>query len=108
MPKPNYDNPLCPYCHLPTSFNRNLPSGAKQYRCRRGCKNENGKTVTITDSDRPAFRLGEKSPTKLTQKEKEQRWKERDPEGYKAARKRIEQKRAAKLKATRQAKKKKD
>lgn len=83
MPKPNPLNPTCPVCGKPTTFNGVCPSGAKQYRCRRHSPN-----YTTTDSDRPAYRLGEKLGTALTQLEREARWKERDPEGYAAAQKR--------------------
>ena len=52
MPNPELPNPDCPYCHKPMSFNCTKSSGARQYRCRRGCLTPEGKTVTVTDSDR--------------------------------------------------------
>jgi len=82
MPNPNPNNPLCPYCQKPMAFNGQQTSGAYQYRCRRGCKNENGKTPTATLSDRPAKRLGKKSDKAKSQKQREAEWKERDPVGY--------------------------
>lgn len=82
MPSPNPLNPICPVCGKPTTFNGVCPSGARQYRCRRHTPN-----YTCTDSDRPAGgqMLGDR---KLTQSEREARWRERDPEGYAAAQKR--------------------
>ena len=99
MPAPNYSNPLCPCCNLPTSYNGRQKSGASKYRCHRGCKNERGKIVTITVSDRPARSLGQKSATAKTQKQRNQAWKERDPIGYAASQKYRNAKRQAKLKA---------
>ena len=99
MPIPNLSNPICPICGNPTTFNKLCPSGAKQYRCRRHTPN-----YTCTDSDRPVGgqMIGDR---KLTPKEKKERWKERDPIGFKAAQKRYNQKRLAKQKASRKAKK---
>jgi hypothetical protein len=87
MPKPNFTNPICPYCGKHTTFNKNLPSGAKQYRCRRHKPN-----FTCTNSDRPegGQLLGDR---KLTQKELSDRWKANDPEGYRAAQNRKQEKR---------------
>jgi len=87
MPKPNPLNPICTQCGKHTTFNCTLPSGAKQYRCRRHTPN-----YTCTDSDRPegGQLLGDR---KLTQKELTERWKLNDPEGYRAAQKRKQQKR---------------
>ena len=99
MPAPNYFNPLCPFCHLPTSYNGRQKSGADKYRCHRGCKNERGKIVTLTISDRPARSLGQKDPKSKTQKQRDQAWKERDPIGYAASQKYRNAKRQAKLKA---------
>lgn len=93
MPNPNLSNPICPVCGKPTTFNGTLPSGARQYRCRRHKPN-----YTFTDSCSPSGGqlLGDR---KLTQKEKAARWKERDPIGFKAAQKRYNQKRLAKKSA---------
>ena len=99
MPSPNYSNPMCPCCHLPTSADGKQQSGADRYRCRRGCKNERGKTVTITLSDRPAYRLKEKLATAKTQKQLNQEWKERNPIDYEESQKHRNAKRQAKLKA---------
>jgi hypothetical protein len=57
-------NPDCPYCHKPMSYNGTKPSGASQYRCRRGCLTPEGKTVTMTDSDR---KRGGQTMTKVFQ-----------------------------------------
>lgn len=51
MPAINTDNPVCETCGAFTTFNKTLPSGARQYRCRRHTPN-----FTCTDSDRPAHR----------------------------------------------------
>jgi len=63
------------------SFNHTQKSGARVYRCRRGCKNENGKTPTVTLSDRKRGR-----PTKgaiaMTQPELDKRYRENNPEKY--------------------------
>ena len=91
---------MCPCCHLPTSYNGKQKSGADKYRCHRGCKNERGKIVTLTISDRPARLLGQKSATSKTQKQRNQAWKERDPIGYAASQKYRNAKRQAKLKAS--------
>lgn len=59
MPAPNPDNPICFHkiidangeitiCGHYTTFNKTLPSGARQYRCRRHKPN-----YTVVDSDRP-------------------------------------------------------
>lgn len=87
MPNPNPLNPICPVCGKPTTSNGVCPSGARQYRCRRHSPN-----YTTTDSDRPAGGqvIGDR---KLTQKECNARWKERDPEGYAASQKRRNKKR---------------
>jgi hypothetical protein len=75
------NNPDCPYCHKPMSFNGKQKSGAEVYRCRRGCKNENGKTPTVTLSDRKRGR-----PTKgaiaMSQAELDKRYRENNPEKY--------------------------
>lgn len=79
MPAPNHDNPLCPCCSMPMSKNGKSASGVQQYRCRReGC----GKTKV--DSDRKVGRPAIKA-VKLTPKEKEERWKQNDPKGYREA-----------------------
>ena len=44
---PNLSNPICLICGKPTTLNKTLLSGAKQYRCRRHNPN-----FTCTDSDR--------------------------------------------------------
>ena len=98
MPAPNHFNPMCPFCHLPTSYNGMQKSGADKYRCHRGCKNERDKIVTLTISDRPARSLGQKDPKTRTQKQRNQAWKERDPIGYAASQKYRNAKRQAKLK----------
>ena len=81
MPAPNLTNPPCPYCAKPMSSNGAQKSGARVYRCRRGCKNENGKTPTVTLSDRKRGR-----PTKgaiaMTQPELDKRYRENNPEKY--------------------------
>ena len=81
------DRPDCPYCHNPMTLNGTQTSGARIYRCRRGCKTPEGKTPTHTDSDRKqgGQLTGDR---KITQAEATARWKERDPEGYKQSRKR--------------------
>jgi len=83
-------NPVCPVCGKLTTLNRICPSGARQYRCRRHIA-----TATTTDSDRPVGRqmLGDR---KLTQAERNARWKERDPVGYAANEKRKQEKRKQK------------
>jgi hypothetical protein len=88
--------PDCPYCHRPMSFNGTQISGAEVYRCRRGCLTSEGKTVTKTISNRPAHRP--KSGNAKSQKELTARWKENDPEGYRAAMKRKQDRRKAKRK----------
>ena len=90
---------MCPCCNLPTSYNGRQKSGADKYRCHRGCKNERGKIVTLTISNRPARSLGQKDPKSNTQKQRNQAWKERDPIGYAASQKYRNAKRQAKLKA---------
>gem|GEM_PF-2569167 len=100
MPSPNYPNPLCPCCHRRTTYNGRQKSGADKYRCHRGCKNERGKIVTITISDRPARCLGQKDPKAKTQKQRDQEWKERDPIGYAESQKYRNARWRAKLKAT--------
>lgn len=87
MPSPNPNNPTCPVCDKPTTFNGVCPSGSRQYRCRR-----HSPQYTCTDSDRPAGgqMIGDR---KLTQKERDARWRQRDPEGYAAAQKRKREKR---------------
>ena len=81
MPAPNLNNPLCDYCQKPMSSNGTQTSGARVYRCRRGCKNENGKTPTVTISDRKRGR-----PTKgaiaMTQAELDKQYRENNPEKY--------------------------
>lgn len=81
MPAPNLNNPLCPCCTKPMSSNGTQKSGATVYRCRRGCKNSEGKTPTITMSDRKRGR-----PTKgdhpMTQAELDRRYREAHPEKY--------------------------
>ena len=106
MQVPNYSNPLCPCCNLPTSYNGRQKSGADQYRCHRDCKNERGKSVTFTISNRLARALGQKDPKTKTQKQYDEKrqatlkaWKERDPIGYAASQKYRNAKRQAKLKA---------
>jgi len=63
------------------SFNHTQKSGARVYRCRRGCKNEDGKTPTVTLSDRKRGR-----PTKgaiaMTQAEFDKQYRENNPEKY--------------------------
>ena len=65
MPQSNVFNPICPICRRLTTYNGTLKSGAKQYRCRRHKPN-----WTCTDSDRPAYRLGEKLATAMTNAER--------------------------------------
>jgi len=81
MPAPNLTNPLCEYCQKPMTRNGAQKSGARVYRCRRGCKNENGKTPTVTLSDRKRGR-----PTKgaiaMTQAELDRQYRENNPEKY--------------------------
>jgi len=63
MPKPN---PTIPYhCGRPMRKNGKQKSGAQQYRCNCG--------FTCTDSDRPAYRLGEKLATAKTGAERAKR-----------------------------------
>lgn len=78
MPAPNPLNPPCPCCSMPMSKNGRSASGVQQYRCRRGC------SKTKVDGDRKVGRPTIKG-VKLTPKEKEERWKLNDPEGYRAA-----------------------
>jgi len=63
------------------SSNGAQKSGARVYRCRRGCKNENGVTPTVTLSDRKRGR-----PTKgaiaMTQAELDRQYRENNPEKY--------------------------
>ena len=87
MPTPNPLNPPCPCCNKPMSRNGTQKSGATVYRCRRGCKNSDGKTPTLTVSDRKRGR-----PTKgkfaMTQYEKDKQYRERHPEKYREIHKR--------------------
>lgn len=87
MPAPNLTNPLCEYCQKPMTSNGAQKSGARVYRCRRGCKNENGKTPTITMSDRKRGR-----PTKgaiaMTQAQSDKQYRENNPEKYREIHKR--------------------
>jgi len=60
MPNPN---PLNPYhCGRPMRKSGKQKSGAQQYRCKCG--------FTCTDSDFPAYRLGEKLATGMTASER--------------------------------------
>ena len=81
MPAPNPDNPLCPICGKPTTYNMTTASGARQYRCRRHKPN-----YTCTDSDRPVgcTPLGEIAMTKT---EIDQRYRDANREKYRAAQK---------------------
>ena len=89
MPVPNPDNPVCQHqfkdpvtgevtgiCSHFTTFNHALPSGARQYRCRRHKPN-----YTVTDSGRPVGRaaIGDRP---MTQVELDRRYRERHPEKY--------------------------
>jgi tRNA(Ile2) C34 agmatinyltransferase TiaS len=78
-------NPLCPICGQPMSRNGKNTTGEQTYRCRRDRK-------VITEGDRPVGRqlIGDR---KLSQSELTQRWKENDPEGYKASQARRNKKR---------------
>lgn len=91
------DRPLCDYCQLPMLKNGANPSGAKVYKCHRGCLTDSGGKPTKIISDRPVGRP--KLEKRLTQKEQTARWKERDPDGYRAAMKRKQEKRKANRKA---------
>ena len=75
-------NPDCPYCHKPMTYNGAKSSGAKQYRCRRGCLTSEGKTVTVTDSDRKrgGQTIGDEP---MTQAEYDLRYRLAHPEKYK-------------------------
>lgn len=92
MPAPNLNNPLCEYCSKPMSSNGAQKSGATVYRCRRGCKNENGKTPTITMSVRRRGR-----PTKgaiaMTQAQSDKQYRENNPEKYREIHKKKRKKR---------------
>jgi hypothetical protein len=76
------NNPDCPYCHKPMCFNCTKPSGARQYRCRRGCLTPEGKIVTLTISDRKrgGQTIGDEP---MTQAEYDLRYKLAHPEKYK-------------------------
>jgi hypothetical protein len=76
------NRPDCPYCHKPMTYNGTKPSGARQYRCRRGCLTPEGKTVTVTDSDRK--RGGQTIGTEpMSQAEYDLRYRLAHPEKYK-------------------------
>ena len=96
------DRPLCDYCQLPMCKNGANPSGAKVYKCHRGCVTDSGGKPTKILSDRPVGRP--KLEKRLTQAEYTARWKERDPDGYRAAMKRKQEKQNEKRKANRKAK----
>ena len=91
------DRPVCDYCQLPMLKNGAKASGAKVYKCHRGCLTDSGGKPTKIISDRPVGRPKAEEP--LTQKEYTARWKERDPDGYHAAMKRKQEKRKANRKA---------
>ena len=91
------DRPVCDYCQLPMLKNGAKPSGAKVYKCDRGCVTDSGGKPTKILSDRPVGRP--KSDKALSQAEYTARWKERDPDGYYAAVRRKQEKRKANRKA---------
>jgi len=64
MPNSNPLNPI--HCGRPMRKSGKQKSGAQQYRCKCG--------FTCTDSDRPAYRLGEKLPTAMTGAERFKKW----------------------------------
>ena len=70
---PNLSNPICLVCGKPTTFNKYLLSGAKQYRCRRHKPN-----YTCTDSELPQGR----QPMGLSQVELNKRYRDRHPTRY--------------------------
>jgi hypothetical protein len=94
MPTPNPDNPICQHqiidpdtgevkiCGHYTTFNQTLPSGAREYRCRRHKPN-----YTVTDSDHPVGRqpIGDKA---MSQAERDRRYRLSNPEKYREVHKR--------------------
>ena len=64
MPNPNPLNPL--HCGRPMRKIGKQKSGAQQYRCKCG--------YSYTDSDRLAYRLGEKLSAAKTGKERFKKW----------------------------------
>jgi hypothetical protein len=76
MPVPNPLNPICETCGAFTTFNQTLPSGAREYRCRRHKPN-----YVCNDSDRPVGRpaIGDRA---MTRAEIDKRYRENNPEKY--------------------------
>jgi hypothetical protein len=76
---PENNRPLCPLCDRPLSFSHSLKSGAIAYRCRRKCRTDDDKPVTVTIGDRaiPSTAKPAKTP-----KERRLAWKKSDPVGY--------------------------
>jgi hypothetical protein len=76
MPKPNPLNPICETCGAFTTFNQTLPSGAREYRCRRHKPN-----YVCNDSDRPVGRptIGDRA---MSRAEIDKRYREAHPEKY--------------------------
>jgi len=64
MPKPNTLNPI--NCGHAMRKNGKTKAGALQYRCKCG--------FTCTDSDRPAYRKGEKLATAMSARERFKKW----------------------------------